>query len=115
MARDGMDLDGVASFHGGLTTDAPARPGAVKAKILVLHGAEDRFISPEQIEEFRKEMKAAGADLRFVSFPGAAHSFTNPRADDYAKRFNLPLGYNAEADAGSWEEMKGFFKEIFGK
>jgi dienelactone hydrolase len=115
MARDGMDLDGVASFHGGLTTDAPAKSGAVKAKILVLHGAEDKFVSPEQIGEFRKEMKDAGADLRFVSYPGAAHSFTNPQADDYAKRFNLPLGYNAEADGKSWAEMKAFFKELFGK
>lgn len=115
MARDGMDLDGVASFHGGLASDAPAKPGAVRAKILVLHGAEDKLVSPEQIENFRNEMKAAGADFRFVSYPGAAHSFTNPEADDYAKRFNLPLGYQAEADHRSWAEMRAFFQEIFGR
>ena len=46
MARDGMDLAGVASFHGGLSTDAPAKPGAVKAKVLVLNGADDKFVPP---------------------------------------------------------------------
>jgi dienelactone hydrolase len=115
MARDGMDLDGVASFHGGLTTDSPAKSGSVKAKVLVLHGADDKFIKPEQIEGFKREMKAAKADFLFISYPGASHSFTNPDADTYAKKFNIPLGYNADADKKSWAEMKAFFEEIFGK
>jgi dienelactone hydrolase len=115
MARDGMDLGGVTSFHGGLTTTSPAKPGAVKAKILVLTGGDDKFVPPEQIEGFEKEMKAAHADYRVVSYPGALHSFTNPDADDYAKKFNMPIGYNATADKESWAEMQKFFKEVFGK
>ncbi len=115
MARDGMDLGGVASFHGGLTTTNPAKPGAVKAKILVLTGGDDKFVPPEQVEEFQKEMKEARADIRVVSYPGALHSFTNPAADDYAKKFNLPIGYNADADKKSWAEMQTFFKDVFGK
>lgn len=115
MARDGMDLAGVASFHGGLTTDAPAKPGAVKAKILVATGAEDKFVPPDQVEAFEREMKAAGADFRVISHPGAVHSFTNPDADANGKKFNLPLAYNAEADKQSWEEMQRFFGNLFGK
>ena len=115
MARDGMGLAGVASFHGGLTTEAPAKPGIVKAKILVLTGADDKFVPPEQVEAFRREMEAAGADFRIVSYPGALHGFTNPEADDYAKEFNMPIGYNAGADRKSWAEMETFFKDIFGK
>jgi dienelactone hydrolase len=115
MARDGMDLGGVTSFHGGLTTTSPAKPGAVKAKILVLTGGDDKFVPPEQIEGFEKEMKAARADYRVISYPGALHSFTNPDADDYAKKFNMPIGYNATADKESWAEMQKFFKEVFGK
>ena len=91
----------------------PAQPGAVKAKILVLHGADDKFTTPEQIESFKREMKNAGADFQFISYPGAMHSFTNPDADRYAKKFNLPLGYNAEADKQSWEELKRFCNMIF--
>lgn len=115
MARDGMDLAGVASFHGGLTTTAPAKPGAVRAKILVLHGADDQFITPEQIEDFKREMEAAGAPYLFISYPGAKHSFTNPEADNYAKKFDIPLGYSADGDKKSWSEMQSFFKDIFGK
>lgn len=115
MARDGMDLAGVASFHGGLTTDTPAKKGAVKAKVFVATGAEDKFVPPDQVEAFEREMKAAGADFRVISYPGAVHSFTNPDADANGKKFNLPLAYDAEADKQSWEEMQRFFGNLFGK
>ncbi len=113
MARQGVDLKGVASFHGSLTPVKPAQPGTVKAKILVLHGADDKFITTEQIEAFKLEMKAAGADYRFISYPGAMHGFTNPEADTYSKKYNLPLGYNADADRKSWEELNMFLSGIF--
>ncbi|HXX56578.1 MAG TPA: dienelactone hydrolase family protein [Thermodesulfovibrionales bacterium] len=115
MAREGVDLKGVASFHGGLNAVKPAQPGAVKAKVLVLHGADDKFITPEQIDAFKNEMKNAGVDYRFIAYPGAIHGFTNPEADEYAKKFNLPLGYNAEADRKSWEELEKFLSTIFEK
>jgi dienelactone hydrolase len=113
MARQGVDLRGVASFHGSLAAVKPAEPGVIKAKILVLHGADDKFTTKEQIESFRQEMKNAGADFKFISYPGAMHSFTNPEADKYARKFNLPLGYNAGADKKSWAEMKNFLSTIF--
>jgi dienelactone hydrolase len=115
MARQGLDLKGVASFHGGLTAIKPAQPGMVKAKILVLNGADDKFITPEQIEAFKEEMRTAGADFRFINYPGAIHSFTNPEADVLGKKFNLPMAYNADADRNSWDEMKEFLNSIFKK
>ncbi len=115
MARQGVDLKGVASFHGNLTAIKPAQPGAIKAKILVLHGGADKFSSPEQIEAFKKEMTAAGANFRFITYPGALHSFTNPEADALGKKFNMPIGYNAQADKESWDELKKFLKAIFEK
>ena len=115
MARLGVDLKGVASFHGSLAAVKPAQPGAIKAKILVLHGADDKFITPEQVAAFKNEMKNAHAKFRFIAYPGASHGFTNPDADEYAKKFNLPLGYNAEADKKSWEELKTFLQMIFRK
>lgn len=113
MAREGVDLRGVVSFHGNLTTQRPAKPGVVRAKIFVAHGAADQFMSPEQIENFMEEMKSAGADVRFVSYEGAKHSFTNPDADLYAKKFSIPLAYSPAADRQSWEDMKEFFNGIF--
>ena len=115
IARQGVDLKGVASFHGGLAAVKPAQKGGVKAKILVLHGADDKFVTQEQIRAFKQEMKDAGADFQFIEYPGAIHSFTNPDADEYARKFNLPLGYNAEADKKSWEELRKFLEKIFKK
>jgi len=113
MARQGVDLKGVASFHGSLSPIKTAAPGGIKAKILVLHGADDSFVSPDQIEAFKAAMKNAGADLRFIEYPGAVHSFTNPEADLLAEKFKIPIAYNAEADRKSWEDLKNFLNQIF--
>jgi dienelactone hydrolase len=113
MARQAVDLKGVASFHGNLTAVKPAQPGSIKARILVLHGADDKFTTPEQIKAFNQEMKRAGANFQFISYPGAMHSFTNPKADALGKKFNLPVAYNAAADKKSWDELKEFLKTIF--
>jgi dienelactone hydrolase len=113
MARQGVDLKGVASFHGGLAAVKPVQPGSVRAKILVLNGGADQFITPEQIEAFKQEMKAAGADFQFISYPGALHSFTNPEATELGKKFNMPIAYDAQADKESWSEMKRFLTKIY--
>jgi dienelactone hydrolase len=113
MARAGADLAGVVSFHGSLPGEAIEDPHAVKAKVLVLHGAADPFTTPEQIDAFKKSMDDAGVDYRFVVYQGAKHSFTNPEADTFAEKFGLPLAYDAAADEQSWQAMKEFLEEIF--
>ncbi|MEN8232868.1 MAG: dienelactone hydrolase family protein [Thermodesulfobacteriota bacterium] len=115
MARQGLDLDAVVSFHGSLATDTPAIKGTVKARILVCYGANDKLVTPGQIQAFLREMKAADVDYKFISYPGAKHSFTNPDADTYAKKFNIPVGYSAEADQKSWQDMQNFLKDSFAK
>lgn len=113
MARAGLDLDGVVSFHGSLVTANPAKPGMIKAKVRVFNGADDPFVKPEQIADFKKEMKAAGVDYRFVNYPGAKHSFTNPESDNFGAKFSLPLAYNKKADTKSWQAMLVFFDTLF--
>ena len=111
MARQGVDLNAVVTFHGALATQQPAAPGAVKARLLVLTGADDPLVGPDQVEAFKKEMAAAGAKLEVVSEPHAKHSFTNP---DAAKAGMEQLAYNADADKDSWERMLKLFAEVFG-
>jgi len=113
MARQGADLKGVASFHGSLAAVQPAEPGAIKAKIRVYNGADDKFTTPEAIEAFKKEMTDAKADFKFISYPGAVHAFTNPDATKLGLKFKLPLAYNAKADKESWADMTIFLNEIF--
>lgn len=113
MAREGVDLDGVVSFHGSLGTTRPAQLNGVKANILVAHGGADPFVTPEQLTGFIAEMEGAAANYKFIIYGGAQHSFTNPEADEFGAKFKLPLKYNKQADAESWADMQGFFKEVF--
>jgi dienelactone hydrolase len=113
MARLGTDIDGVVSYHGSLATSEPAGPGDITTRLLVFNGADDPLVTPEQIEAFKQEMDAAGADYEFVNYPGAVHSFTNPGADEAGKRFGLPLAYDPEADRDSWQRTQAFFVDIF--
>jgi len=112
MARTGEDLDGVVSFHGSLGGLGPVT-GEIKARVLVANGADDPFVTAEQIEMFKQDMDAAGANYSFINYPGAKHSFTNPDADKYGEQFGLPLAYNAAADEASWQAMQDFFNLIF--
>lgn len=115
MARQGVDLKGVASFHGTLAVVKPEKPTPIKAAVRVYNGTDDTFVTPEAVESLKKEMADAGVDFKFTNYPGAVHSFTNPAATKYGKQFNLPLAYNAAADRDSWEDLKGFLSDIFGK
>ena len=110
MARAGADLAAVAGFHAslGLNTPAPA-PGTVKAKVLILNGADDPFVKKEQYEALKKDFDAAKADYRIVTYPGAVHAFTNPEATELGKKFNLPLKYDAKADQESKAEAAKLF------
>jgi dienelactone hydrolase len=111
MARAGTDLAAVAGFHAslGLNTPAPA-PGAVKAKILILNGADDPFIKREQYEALKKEFEAAKADYRVIEYPGAVHAFTNPEATEIGQKFNLPLRYDAQVDRQAKNEASTFLR-----
>ncbi|MEW6120861.1 MAG: dienelactone hydrolase family protein [Pseudomonadota bacterium] len=110
MARAGMPLKAVASYHGVLATDAGAAPGTIKAKIRVFHGEADPIVPPEQVEAFKTEMGNAKADYMLVAYPGVKHTFTNREADSYAAQFGLPLKYDNHADTDSWARTLEFLK-----
>lgn len=112
LARSGADVSGVVSFHGELGTPDPARPGDVKAQILVCTGADDPFAPPAKVEAFEDEMRHAKANWQVNIYSGAEHSFTNPGADSFHIK---GVAYNAEADRRSWQAMRNFLEEIFKK
>ena len=112
LARSGADVQGIVSFHGGLGTPTPDDAKNIKGKVLVCHGADDPFVKPDEVAAFKDEMAKGGVKNKFVAYPGAVHSFSNPQAgSDNSKG----AAYNAAADKESWTEMKGFFAEIFAK
>jgi dienelactone hydrolase len=111
-AKIGMDFKGVVSFHGGLAT-VPATAGTTKANILVCHGGADKFISEDELKNFRQNLDDMKVPYTFKVYEGATHAFTNPAATETGKKFNMPIEYNEAADKQSWEDMKAFFKTIF--
>jgi dienelactone hydrolase len=113
MALSNIGLDGVTSFHGGLTTKTEPEPGSVKTKVLACHGAADKFSSQEEVDAFKKKMERLKVDYQFIAYEGAMHSFTNPEADEIAKTANIPVGYNKAADEKSWADMLAFYKKVF--
>jgi dienelactone hydrolase len=110
LARSGADVKGIVSFHGGLSTPTPEDAFNIKAPLLVLHGADDPFVSPLEVSDFEKEMGAAKVNYRLIKYPGAMHGFTNP---DNKGELKGAL-YNKDADQKSWAEMQKFFKEVLG-
>jgi len=111
-AKMGLPFNGVVSFHGSLAGVNPNKD-LLKAKILVCHGGDDKFISAQEEAQFRKGLDSVGADYTFKTYAGATHAFSNPEATAIGKKFNLPISYNAAADSASWQDMRTFFARIF--
>ena len=109
LARSGADILGAASFHGGLDSTLPAS-GAIKAKVLVLNGANDAWTTPQDKANFKAEMDAAKVDWQLIDYSGAVHAFTLPAAGNDPTN---NLAYNERADKRSWEALQQFFNEIF--
>ena len=110
--RMGEPLKGIVSFHGSLI-GTPANKNALTAKILVLHGDDDKFVPATEVAAFKKQMDSISAEYSFKSYPGATHAFSNPDATAMGQKYQIPIAYNAAADTASWNEMKTFFTELF--
>ena len=103
MARAGADLALVSSFHGALSPPlVEASSETFKSKVLVFNGEADPYVPKDDVESFKKEMSELKVDYKFVSYKDAVHSFTNKKADENGKKFELPLAYNKQADENSW-------------
>ncbi len=110
LARSGANVGGVVSFHGGLDSPTPSDGKNIKARVLALHGADDPFVSADNIAAFEKEMRDNKVDWQLVKYGNAVHSFTHKDAgNDNSKG----AAYNEAADRRSWAAMKDFFAEIF--
>lgn len=113
MAREGMPLKAVATFHGNPSPKQPA-DSKFTAKVLVAHGRDDSMVSMEAIEGLKIELDAADVDYTIDVYEGAKHGFTNPQADERAAKNNVDLGYNDTAAKQSWDNMLTFMQDNLG-
>lgn len=111
-ARGHLNLKGVASFHGGLGFDASRPVEPITTKVLVCHGADDPFVSKDEITAFQQEMRDTKADWQMIYYSDSVHSFTNPEAgNDNSKG----AAYNEKAAKRSFEHLQLFLNEVLKK
>jgi dienelactone hydrolase len=108
-ARANMKVKGIVSFHGGLGRDETRIIENIIPKVLILHGADDKYVPKEEVEKFQDEMRTSGADWQMVYYANAVHSFANKSVgSDNSKG----AAYNEKAEKRSWEAMLNFLKEV---
>lgn len=112
MARRGADLKAVASFHGNLTPNAPAREGFIKGELLVEHAGQDTMVTMEAVEAFKQEMDAAKVRYHVDVFPDAKHGFTNPQATRNGEKNGVDLAYDEQAAATAWQNMLNLLERV---
>ncbi|HAO60348.1 MAG TPA: dienelactone hydrolase family protein [Psychrobacter sp.] len=111
MAREGMPVKAVATFHGNFSPKQPAEKDTFNAKVLVAHGRDDSMVSMDDVESFKAEMDNAGVSYTVDVYDNAKHGFTNPNADKRAEENGVDLGYNEKAATESWDKMIDFMNK----
>lgn len=107
LARTGVDLKAAISFHGHLDTPKPSESN-IKAKVLVLHGADDFYVPSQQITDFEVEMRQHKVDWALVKFGNAVHAFSD---DSVGNDTKSGAAYNALADKRSMKMASDFLAE----
>ena len=109
MARSGLNVAGVVSFHGLLSRDPDVETSkTIPAKVLVLHGYADPMAPPEHVTALANEMTAAGCDWQIHMYGTGMHAFTNPGAQDPENG----ILYDADLARRSWQAMSDFLSEV---
>jgi dienelactone hydrolase len=117
LAYTGARLAGIVSFHGELIPVPAGAAAKTRAKILICQGAVDPFVPKADRDTFAAAMDQGKFDYQFISYAGAVHAFSNPGANQLARKNGLQgkIGYSPSADKRSWAQMQVFFFEIFAR
>jgi len=110
LARAGLPLRAAVSMHGSLATPRPAEPGAVRARILVCHGARDPHVPMADVTAFAAEMTRADADWQLNVYGRAMHGFTHDHAVPGAIS---GVEYDREADELSFAAAREHLERAF--
>jgi dienelactone hydrolase len=108
LARSGAPLRGTASIHGNLKTATPDDARNIHGPVLVLRGSDDPYVSMDEVNGFRDEMKKGGVDWQMMEFGGAVHAFTNPGAGNDPTK---GVAYNPIATVRAYGVLRNFFEE----
>lgn len=109
LGRSGADLDAIVSFHGDLLSPTlESDAGATKAKVMVLHGADDPYVPQADVQQFVAAMQATEVDWQLVQFANTVHSFTDPSAAAPGQ-----AEYHPVSAKRAFEMMDDLFEEVW--
>jgi len=97
-------LAAVVVNYGALPTD-PNDIQQIGAWVLGNFGADDKGITPADVQAFEKTMKVLNRRIDVKIYPGAGHAFENP---------NNTSGYRPEAAADAWKRTLAFLHNALG-
>jgi carboxymethylenebutenolidase len=116
LAACNLDLDAAVDCYGAFVTGTPPEGFPLRVRNLVdqlpqlrapllgLFGAEDKYPTQEQVEELRQILTDNGKDFEFHSYEGAGHAFfANDRPS-----------YNVAAANDGWERIAAFYGKHLG-
>jgi dienelactone hydrolase len=109
LARTGVDIGAVVSFHGALHAGPAGEAEQIRARMLLLHGANDPVAPDEDVAALVNELRGVPTlDWELTVYSGAMHAFTMPHvnAPEHGAQFN------AIAERRSWDAMKSLLAEV---
>ncbi|WP_417263596.1 dienelactone hydrolase family protein [Celeribacter sp.] len=109
LVREGVEIGGVASFHGILDRATTAPDMKIVSDVLVMHGWDDPLARPDSVLAFGQEMTERGAKWQLHAYGNTGHAFTNPAAKPGAQP---GFGFDVKATARSWRALVDFLAEV---
>lgn len=107
LARAGIDVRGVASFHGMFHKPHGLPEERIKAKVVAYHGWDDPMAPPTDVLALAKEMTDAGADWQLHAFGHTMHAFMAVGAN----RPQAGIQYNERSAKRAWAALQSFLAE----
>ncbi len=102
LARSGADLQGFATFHGGLQTPEGQDYAKAQGELIIFHGTADSAISMDDFATLAEELEAQSVTHEMITYSGAEHAFTVFDGDRYQQR----------ADEKSWSRFSDFLATV---
>jgi dienelactone hydrolase len=107
LARSGLDIRAVASFHGTLSRPEPMPIEPIAAKVIVFHGWDDPMAPPTDLVALGRELSEARADWQIHAYGGTMHAFMAVGAN----RPEAGIQYNARSAKRAWGSLVSFLSE----
>ncbi|HTK62132.1 MAG TPA: dienelactone hydrolase family protein [Pseudonocardia sp.] len=123
LARDGVELRGIAAIQPAPPTPRPRETAAIRGSVLLGAGSEDPIQAPEQLRVFTRELQAAGVDWRLNVYGGAQHAFHIPPSNpdgslaaggEHTQTVLPGVGYHARHTVRAWRDVLDLLAETVG-